>query len=82
MERKLDKDKRDLEEKEEHDEMIRVKAESIELAEEDEDQEIEKAKKLAKVKVKSMDDAGEETEDKAKRPRKIVAKPVRKPLKN
>lgn len=82
MERKLDKDKRDLEEKEEHDEMIRVKAESIELAEEDEDQEIEKAKKLAKVKVKSMDDAGEETEDKAKRPRKIVAKPIRKPSKN
>jgi len=82
MERKLDKDKRDLEEKEEHDEMIRVKAESVELAEEDEDQEIEKAKKLAKVKVKSMDDAGEETEDKAKRPRKIVAKPIRKPLKN
>lgn len=82
MERKLDKDKRDLEEKEEHDEMIRVKAESIELAEEDEDQEIEKAKKLAKVKVKSMDDAGEETEDKGKRPRKIVAKPVRKPSKN
>ncbi len=80
MERKLDKDKRDLEEKEEHDEMIRVKAESVELAEEDEDQEIEKAKKLAKVKVKSMDDAGEETEDKAKRPRKIVAKPIRKPL--
>jgi small subunit ribosomal protein S2 len=81
MERKLDKDKRDLEEKEEHDEMIRVKAESIELAEEDEDQEIEKATKLAKVKVKSMDDTGEETEDKGKRPRKIVAKPVRKPLK-
>jgi small subunit ribosomal protein S2 len=82
VERKLDKDKRDLEEKEEHDEMIRVKAESVELAEEEEDEEIEKAKKLARIKVKSMDDSGEETEDKGgKRPRKTVAKPVKKPLK-
>jgi small subunit ribosomal protein S2 len=81
MERKLDKDKRDLEEKEEHDEMIRVKAESIELAEEDEDEEIEKAKKLARIKVKSMDDSSEEVQDKAKRPRKTIAKPVKKPLK-
>ena len=82
VERKLDKDKRDLEEKEEHDEMIRVKAESIELAEEEEDEEIEKAKKLARIKVKSMDDSGEETEDKGgKRPRKTVAKPIKKPMK-
>jgi small subunit ribosomal protein S2 len=77
VERKLDKDKRDLEEKEEHEEQIRVKAESIELAEEEEDEEIEKAKKLARIKVKSMDESGEE-EKPAKRPRKVIAK---KPLK-
>ncbi len=81
MERKLDKDKRDLEEKEEQDEMIRVKAESVEQAEEDEDEAIEKAKKLARIKVKSMDDSGEEEADKTgKRPRKIVTKPTKKPL--
>jgi small subunit ribosomal protein S2 len=82
MERKLDKDKRDLEEKEEQEEMIRVKAESVEMAEEDEDEEIEKAKKLARIKAKSMDDSGEEDSDKgAKRPRKTIAKPIKKPLK-
>jgi small subunit ribosomal protein S2 len=82
MERKLDKDKRDLEEKEEHDEMIRVKAESVEQAEEDEDEEIEKAKKLARVKAKTMEGGGEEEEDKSgKRPRKIITKIVKKPLK-
>ena len=81
MERKLDKDKKDIEDREEHEEMIRVKAESVELAEEDEDDEIVKAQKLARIKAKAAEEGGEEVVDKAKRPRKPMAKVVKKPLK-
>ena len=81
MERKLDKDKKDIEDREEHDEMIRVKAESVERAEEDEDDEIVKAQKLARIKAKAAEEGGEEVADKAKRPRKPMAKVVKKPLK-
>lgn len=82
MERKLDKDKKDIEDREDHEDMIRVKAESIEMAEEEEDDEIVKAQKLARIKAKAAEDGGEETADsKAKRPRKPVAKVVKKPLK-
>jgi len=81
MERKLDKDKKDIEDREEHEEMIRVKAESIELAEEEEDDEIVKAQKLARIKAKAAEEGGEEVTDKAKRPRKPMAKVVKKPLK-
>ncbi len=63
IERKLDKDKKDLEDKEEQDAIIRVKAESIELAEEEENEELEKAKKPARIKTKGMDDGVEEEEN-------------------
>jgi small subunit ribosomal protein S2 len=79
IERKLDKDKKDLEDKEEQDAIIRVKAESIELAEEEEDVELEKAKKPARIKTKDMDDGVEEEE--TKKPRKTIGKSIKKPVK-
>jgi len=79
IERKLDKDKKDLEDKEEQDAIIRVKAESIELAEEEENEELEKAKKPARIKTKGMDDGVEEEE--TKKPRKTIGKSIKKPVK-
>jgi small subunit ribosomal protein S2 len=81
MERKLDKDKKDIEDREEHDEMIRVRAESIDLAEE-EDDEIVNAQKQAHIKVKASEGGVGEVMDKAKRPRKPATKVVKKPMKN
>jgi small subunit ribosomal protein S2 len=81
MERKLDKDKRDIEEREEAEEQIRVKAESVELAEEEEDAEIEKGKKVARPRIKGV--AATPVEDEAaKRPRKPIAKSGKKPMKS
>ncbi|MBM3435191.1 MAG: 30S ribosomal protein S2 [Bacteroidetes bacterium] len=82
MERKLDKDKRDIEEREEAEEMIRVKAESVEIAEEEEDAEIEKGKKAARPRIKSAGDVVGEEPEHAKRPRKPIIKSGKKPMKS
>jgi small subunit ribosomal protein S2 len=80
MERKLDKDKRAAEEKEEQEQLaeVKVKGETIEQMEAEEDEKIEKTKKVTKVKIKSMDEEKEEVTPKpektTKRPRKTVAK--------
>ncbi|MBN2174681.1 MAG: 30S ribosomal protein S2 [Bacteroidales bacterium] len=81
VERKVDKDKKAQEERDEVEEGIRVKAESLELADEEEDEDsMKKAKKVkdAKVgRVKNEDDRVIE-----KRPRKTITKPSKRPLKN
>jgi hypothetical protein len=76
IERKLDKDKRDTEEKEEGDELIKVSAESVELAEEEEDAEIEKGKKPARPRIKPgvIPPVGEEGTDAGKKVKKPVAR--------
>jgi small subunit ribosomal protein S2 len=76
IERKLDKDKRDTEEKEEGDELIKVSAESVELAEEEEDAEIEKGKKPARPRIKPgvIPPVGEEGTDASKKVKKPVAR--------
>ena len=76
IERKLDKDKRDTEEKEEGDELIKVSAESVELAEEEEDAEIEKGKKPARPRIKPgvIHPVGEEGTDAGKKVKKPVAR--------
>lgn len=81
MDRKLDKDKRDLEDKEEQDEIIRVKAESLKMVEDEEDEAIEKAKTLARLKVKAADEPGEEEKKPAKRARRPISKGGKKPTK-
>jgi small subunit ribosomal protein S2 len=81
MDRKLDKDKRDLEDKEEQEEMIRVKAESLKMVEDEEDEAIEKAKTLARLKAKATDEPGEEVKKPAKRARRPISKGSKKPTK-
>ncbi|MCD4731805.1 MAG: 30S ribosomal protein S2 [Bacteroidales bacterium] len=81
IERKLDRDKKVAEEKEEQAQLeeVKVKGETIEQIEAEEDEKIEKGKKITKVKVKSTDEEEIKKEEKpTKRPRKIVAKKVTK----
>jgi small subunit ribosomal protein S2 len=81
IERKLDRDKKAAEEKEEQDQLeeVKVKGETIEQIEAEEDEKIEKGKKITKVRVKSMDEGEIKKEEKpTKRPRRIVAKKVTK----
>ena len=82
IERKLERDKRAAEDKEKQDqqEEVKVKGETIEQNEAEEDEIIEKAKKTTKVKVKSMDmeEDIKKEEKPAKRPRRTVAKKVNK----
>lgn len=81
IERKLDRDKKAAEEKEEQDQLeeVKVKGETIEQIEAEEAEKIEKGKKITKVKVKSMDEGEIKKEEKpTKRPRRIVAKKVTK----
>lgn len=81
IERKLDRDKKAAEEKEEQDQLeeVKVKGETIEQIEAEEDEKIEKGKKITKVKVKSMDEGEIKKEEKpTKRPRRIIAKKVTK----
>jgi len=79
VERKLDRDKKAQEEKDEQEEAVRVKSETIEMIEEQVDAEIEKPKKVTKVKVKTDEEVKSEEKKTGKRPRKTVAKPVKKP---
>jgi len=79
VERKLDRDKKVAEDKEEQEQLeeVKVKGETIEQMEAEEDEKIEKGKKITKVKVKSMDEEEINKEEKpTKRPRKTVAKKV------
>jgi len=81
VERKLDRDKKAAEEKEEQElAEVKVKGETIEQMEAEEDAKIEKGKKVTKVKVTKQVAEGEEEkpEEKTKRPRKTVAKRVTK----
>ncbi len=81
VERKLDRDKKAAEEKEEQElAEVKVKGETIEQIEAEEDEKIEKGQKVTKVKVKSGVEGEEEVkkEEKVKRPRKTVAKKVTK----
>lgn len=81
MERKLDRDKKAAEEKEEQIQLeeVKVKGETIEQIEAEEDEKIEKGKMITKVKVKLTDEEEVKKEEKpTKRPRKIVAKKVTK----
>ncbi len=81
IERKLDRDKKAAEEKEEQDQLeeVKVKGETIEQIEAEEAEKIEKGKKITKVKVKSTDEGEIKKEEKpTKRPRRIVAKKVTK----
>ena len=81
IERKLDRDKKVAEEKEEQAQLeeVKVKGETIEQIEAEEDEKIEKGKKITKVKVKLMDEEEIKKEEKpTKRPRRIVAKKVTK----
>ena len=60
-------------------EEVKVKGETIEQIEAEEDEKIEKGKKITKVRVKSMDEGEIKKEEKPKkRPRRIVAKKVAK----
>jgi len=79
VERKLDRDKKAQEDKEEQEAEVKVKSETIEMIEEQVDAEIEKPKKITKVKVKSDEEVKSEEKKTGKRPRKTVAKPVKKP---
>jgi len=81
MDRKLDKDKRDLEDKEEQEEIIRVKAESLKMVEDEEDEAIEKEKTLARLKLKAAGEPGEEEQKPAKRARRPISKAGKKPTK-
>ncbi len=78
VERKLDRDKKAQEDKEEQEAEVKVKSETIEMIEDQVDAEIEKPKKVTKVKVKSEDGKVVEEKKPAKRPRKTVAKVVKK----
>ena len=81
VERKLDRDKKAAEEKEEQElAEVKVKGETIEQIEAEEDEKIEKGQKVTKVKVKLGVEGEEEIkkEEKVKRPRKTVAKKVTK----
>ena len=81
VERKLDRDKKAAEEKEEQElAEVKVKGETIEQIEAEEDEKIEKGQKVTKVKVKPGVEGEEEVkkEEKVKRPRKTVAKKVTK----
>ncbi len=78
VERKLDRDKKAAEEKEEQElAEVKVKGETIEQSEADEDAKIEKGtSKGVKVKVKPVGEGEDKGEKPAKRPRKTVAKKV------
>jgi small subunit ribosomal protein S2 len=82
VERKLDRDKRTAE-KEEEEAGITIKSKVLEEVEEDEDVKsvmMAKTKDIKGVKVKGSDD--EPVKEKERRPRKIIAKPSKRPLKN
>ncbi|MCD4683431.1 MAG: 30S ribosomal protein S2 [Bacteroidales bacterium] len=79
VERKLDRDKKVQEEKEEQEEIAKAKAEAIKKIEEKVDAEVEKPKIITKVKVKSDEEVKSEEKKTGKRPRKTIAKAVKKP---
>lgn len=79
VERKLDRDKKAAEDKEEQElAEVKVKGETLEQMEAEEDAKIEKGGKVVKVKVKPVGDDEDKDEKPAKRPRKTVAKRVSK----
>ena len=80
IERKLDRDKKVQEEQEEKEKQIKLKSETIEQIEAEEDAKIEKGTKaITKIKVKSSEEKGEG--EKRRRPRKTVTKTVNSPVK-
>jgi small subunit ribosomal protein S2 len=77
VERKLDKDKRDAEDKEEMEDQVTIKSETLELIAAEEDEQAGKAKKVTRIKVRSMDEI-EGPEVLPKSPKKVVSKSSRK----
>jgi small subunit ribosomal protein S2 len=78
VERKLDRDKKAQEDKEEAEETIRIKAESLEMLEEEEDEDVKKSKKLKEAKVSRPRIGEDDDSDRAKRPKKVIAKSTKR----
>ncbi len=80
MERKFDRDKKAQEDRDEQEETVKVKSETIEMLEAEDEDGVELAKKISKVKINEEEETDGAAKP-AKRPRKIVAKPIKRPIK-
>ncbi|MCF8369108.1 MAG: 30S ribosomal protein S2 [Bacteroidales bacterium] len=78
VERKLDRDKKAAQEKEDEENEIRVKSEALELAEEEEDEKVMKPKKAKEIKAVKVNIDDETDEKDEKKPKKVISKSAKK----